>query len=77
MKISSFAVSPANKLVQGDWIWHANRGTVDPKSVWHNYRGKSLALMLYADGHAKAYSFPPEMKNWESSPAPDPNFSWW
>jgi prepilin-type N-terminal cleavage/methylation domain-containing protein len=77
MKTSTYSRSPANKQVQGDWIWHGNRGTVDSKSVWHNLRGKSLALMLYADGHAKAYSFPLEMKDWDIYPPPDPNFLWW
>ena len=77
MKLSTFSRSPANKHIQGDWTWHGNRGAVDPKSVWHNVQGKSLVVMLYADGHAKRYSFPPEMKDWESSPPPDPSFSWW
>ena len=77
MKTSTYSRSSANKHVQGDWIWHGNRGAVDPKSVWHNPRGRSLAMMLYADGHAKAYSFPPGMKDWEITPAPDPNYLWW
>jgi prepilin-type N-terminal cleavage/methylation domain-containing protein len=77
MKTSTFIQSPVNKLVRGDWLWHANRGNVDPKSVWHNFRGQSLSVMLHADGHAKSYLFPPDMKNWAVSPPPDPNFSWW
>jgi prepilin-type N-terminal cleavage/methylation domain-containing protein len=77
MKTSTYSRSLANKHVQGDWVWHANRGTVDQKSVWHNSRGRSLSLMLYADGHAKAYIFPPEMIDWSISPPPDPGFSWW
>jgi prepilin-type N-terminal cleavage/methylation domain-containing protein len=77
MKTTTFSLSLVNKFVQGDWVWHANRGTMDQKSVWHNYRGKSLSVMLYADGHAKAYAFPPEMKDWATTPPPDPNFTWW
>ncbi len=77
MKTSDFIRNPANKHVQGDWVWHANRGDVDPKSIWHNYRGSSLSVMLYADGHVKAYKFPPAMDDWIFSPAPDPNFLWW
>jgi len=77
MKTSDFNRNLANKHVQGDWVWHANRGDVDPKSIWHNYRGASLSVMLYADGHVKAYKFPPDMANWVFSPLPDPNFSWW
>jgi prepilin-type N-terminal cleavage/methylation domain-containing protein/prepilin-type processing-associated H-X9-DG protein len=77
MKTSDFNLSLANKHVQGDWVWHANRGDVDPKSIWHNYRGASLCVMLYADGHVKAYKFPPDVVNWGASPTPDPNFLWW
>jgi prepilin-type N-terminal cleavage/methylation domain-containing protein len=77
MKTSDVARSPVNKIIQGDWVWHANRGTVDPKSVWHNFKGKSLSVMLYGDGHAGAYSFPPDMITWIYSPVPDPNFTWW
>ena len=77
MKTSDFSLSPVNKHVQGDWVWHANRGNVDPKSIWHNYRGASLSVMLYADGHVMACKFPSDMVNWGASPPPDPNFSWW
>jgi prepilin-type N-terminal cleavage/methylation domain-containing protein len=77
MKTSEFARSPVNKHIQGDWVWHANRGTVDPKSIWHNFRGSSLAVMLYADCHCAAYKFPATMENWLFSPPPDPGFLWW
>ena len=77
MKTSDFSARVANKHVQGDWVWHGNRGDTDPKSVWHNFRGTSLCMMLYADGHVKAYKFPPDMVNWIVSPPPDPNFLWW
>src|SRR5688500_547965 len=58
MKMSEIAVSPANKIILGDWIWHVNRGWNDKRSVWHNYKGKSLVMMLFGDGHAEAYRFP-------------------
>ncbi len=77
MKTSDFAQNPVNKHLQGDWVWHANRGTTDARSVWHNYRGVSLSVMLYADGHAKAYRFPPTMADWIFSPLPSPTFLWW
>jgi prepilin-type N-terminal cleavage/methylation domain-containing protein len=77
MKLGEVGISAANKIIQGDWIWHANRGTTDPRSVWHNYRGKSLAVMLYGDGHVAAFKFPSDIVNWESSPLPDPGFIWW
>ncbi len=74
MKTSDFAQNPVNKHLQGDWIWHANRGMTDRRSVWHNYRRVSLSVMLYADGHAKACRFPPSMADWELSPTPNAGF---
>ncbi|HTL59868.1 MAG TPA: type II secretion system protein [Candidatus Limnocylindrales bacterium] len=58
IKTSEIARAASKKIVQGDWIWHVNRGFTDTKSVWHNYRGKSLTIMAFGDGHAQAYSFP-------------------
>ncbi len=58
IKTSEIAQSPSNKIIQGDWIWHPNRGWTGPKSIWHNYKGKSLVIMLFGDGHASAFKFP-------------------
>ena len=46
---AEIAKSPANKFILGDWIWHFNRGLSDRRSVWHNYRGRSLVVMLFGD----------------------------
>jgi prepilin-type N-terminal cleavage/methylation domain-containing protein len=77
IKGSEVAMRSATKIIQGDWVWHPNRGVTDPRSVWHNYRGKNLTLMLYGDGHVQAYRFPDEFKNWDSAPVADLNFLWW
>jgi len=74
--------SPVNKIIHGDWPWHANRPLgestqADPRNIWHSYRGKRYVNMLFGDGHAENYHFPPEMQNWLTSPAPDPNWKWW
>jgi prepilin-type processing-associated H-X9-DG protein len=58
MKAAEIAVSPVNKVIQGDWIWHPNRGNTDNRSVWHNYRGKSRTVMLWGDGHVAAFTIP-------------------
>jgi prepilin-type N-terminal cleavage/methylation domain-containing protein len=77
IKGSEVAQRPTTKIIQGDWIWHANRGYTDKKSVWHNYRGKSLTVMLFGDGHSQAYQFPAkDMPNWVLTPV-DINFQWW
>jgi len=68
----------SKKIVQGDWIWHFNRGVDDKKSLWHNYKGKSLAIMAFGDGHAQAYKFPLKGINdpfWTAKP--DTQFTWW
>jgi prepilin-type N-terminal cleavage/methylation domain-containing protein len=78
MKTSEIAVSPANKILLGDWIWHPNRGWTNNRSIWHNYKGRSLVVMLFGDGHAEGYKFPVRA---ETDPywiaPPDPNHLWW
>lgn len=76
---SEISVSPSNKILQGDWPWHANRGNTDRRSIWHNDRGKSRFNMLFGDGHIEYYLFPEPriMEGWIWSPAPDPGFKWW
>jgi len=77
IRSSEVALRPTTKIIQGDWIWHANRGYTDKKSIWHNYKGKSLTVMLFGDAHAEAYRFPTkEMPGWVNTPV-DMNFKWW
>ena len=78
MSTAEISVAPATKIIQGDWIWHPNRGLSNPKSIWHNYRGKSLVTMAFGDGHAQAYRFPakpPGDAFWNDPP--DPQNDWW
>lgn len=78
LKTSEIAVSAANKIILGDWIWHYNRGWLNPRSVWHNYKGKSLVVMLFGDGHAEGYRFPTKPESdpfWRA--APNPTNQWW
>jgi prepilin-type N-terminal cleavage/methylation domain-containing protein len=65
---------PVNKIIQGDWIWHPNRGNTDPRSIWHNNRGQSLTVMLWGDGHTSTLSIP---LTTDPSMAPDPGNLWW
>jgi prepilin-type N-terminal cleavage/methylation domain-containing protein len=78
MRTADIAKSPANKFILGDWIWHFNRGLSDRKSVWHNYRGRSLVVMLFGDGHAEGYKFPVKSQTdpfWNA--VPSPTNQWW
>ena len=77
IKESQIALHASNKLIQGDWAWHGNRDASDPLSVWHNFRGKHVFVILFGDGHVENFVFPPEFTWWGYSPAPDPNFRWW
>ena len=77
IKSSEVGASPANKIIQGDWPWHANRGVVDKRSIWHNYKGKSKFNMLFGDGHVEFYQFPKEMAQWTFTYPPDRNYKWW
>ncbi len=78
MKSGEIARSAVNKIIQGDWPWHGTRDPSDKKSVWHNYKGKSLVVMLFGDGHSQGYRFPtlPEGNAFWSAPANSTN-QWW
>ena len=77
MKASGLPGNPVTKIIQGDWVWHPNRANTDPQGIWHNFRGKSLSVIMFADGHVTAYKFPGGMYQWEISPPPDLNYLWW
>jgi prepilin-type N-terminal cleavage/methylation domain-containing protein/prepilin-type processing-associated H-X9-DG protein len=79
LKAADLAQSPSNKILQGDWAWHANRGNTAVKSIWHNYKGKSRFNMLFGDGHVEFYQFPDptQMMVWIYSPAPSTDWKWW
>ena len=89
IKVDMVALSPVNKILQGDVPWHGNREPKDPRSAWHNSRGVRGHVMLYGDTHAAFYRFPPEMgdpklmslyvpDNDTTNPLrPRPDFLWW
>jgi hypothetical protein len=77
IKDSEIARKPSNKIIQGDWPWHANRDTNAKQTLWHNFKGKRYEDMLFGDSHVESYFFPKAMDNWQSTPVPDPNFNWW
>jgi prepilin-type N-terminal cleavage/methylation domain-containing protein/prepilin-type processing-associated H-X9-DG protein len=77
VKTTEVGFGPSHKIVQGDWPWHANRGNVDKKSIWHNYKGRSRFNMLYGDGHVQFYLFPDKLKDWTFTPTPSRDWLWW
>jgi prepilin-type N-terminal cleavage/methylation domain-containing protein/prepilin-type processing-associated H-X9-DG protein len=74
MKKSVIDRHPVNKIIQGDWNWAPNRGNTDPRSIWHNRRGQSLAIMLWGDGHVSTFTIPVTTA---SDMIPDPANQWW
>ena len=83
MKVSDFSRASSKKIVLGEWIYHVDRQVFDPKSIWHNYRGKSTLVMIFGDGHVdNRWRFPVyaltqaqlDAINW---PAPSPDWYYW
>jgi len=78
MKMSAVGIHPSNKLIEGDWLWWADRDKNDPWSQWHNFRGQYRMNVMWGDGHTEFFRFPKEAYQWNyGGPAPDPNFTWW
>ena len=67
---------PSNKILPGDWPWHANRIITEPRSEWHNVRGRRSEAMLFGDIHVEFYLFPADLGN-HISDTPDPNYLFW
>jgi prepilin-type N-terminal cleavage/methylation domain-containing protein len=76
MKASEIARKPVTKIIQGDWPWHANRIISDPRSEWHNVRGKRSEAILFGDIHVEFFKFPPDSEVNNGS-QPDPNYKYW
>jgi len=57
IRSSDISIHPSQDYY-GRQPWHGNRITSDPKSAWHNFRGKRSHNMLFGDGHAQFYLFP-------------------
>jgi len=74
VKASVIDRHPVNKIIQGDWIWHPNRGNTDPRSAWHNHRGQSLTIMLWGDNHVSALTIPVTT---DGGMIADPANQWW
>ena len=76
IKASEIARKPSTKIIQADWPWHANRVLSDPRSQWHNVRGKRSEAVLFGDVHIEFYLFPADLGN-HISDKPDLNYLFW
>jgi prepilin-type processing-associated H-X9-DG protein len=78
IKVTTVALSAANKIIQGDWEWENNGYNVNnPLSWWHNDKGQRRQNILFADGHVAYFQLPDQVVNWISSPPPDMGYLWW
>ena len=78
IKHTEVSLRPSTKIIQGDWIWHANRNVNQKRHIWHNYKGKNRMVRLFGDTHAEFYQFLStiEMQNLAGD-KPDMNWKWW
>ena len=76
IKGARVALRAATKLVLSDWVWFADRNINDPRSAWHNDKGKSVFPTLFGDGHVQNFRFPKGYAN-ERDVAPNPDYIYW
>jgi len=76
LKGSTLARKPTTKIFLSDWPWFGDRDINDPRSVWHNDKGKPVFPTLFGDGHVENFKFPPNRQSLDGQP-PDMNFTWW
>jgi prepilin-type N-terminal cleavage/methylation domain-containing protein len=75
---SEVILKPDTKIIQGDWIWHANRDVAQARHQWHNYKGKNRMVMLFGDSHSEFFKFlPTAQMDAMANKAPDRNWKWW
>ena len=78
IKSSEVGIKPTTKIIQGDWIWHANRDVNNKRHIWHNYKGKNRMVMLFGDTHAEFYQFlTTAQMNQLAGDMPNMNWKWW
>jgi type II secretory pathway pseudopilin PulG len=58
IKTSRIALKPTTKLILSDWPWFGDREINDPRSVWHNDRGKPVFPTLFGDAHVENFKWP-------------------
>ena len=78
IKSTEVSLKPTTKIIQGDWIWHANRDVTLQRGQWHNFKGKNRMMMLFGDSHTEYYKF--LSTAWMTTHANDPpsrDFLWW
>lgn len=73
---TELARKPSKKIFLSDWPWFGDRDINNPRSVWHNDRGKPIFPTLFGDGRVENFKFPANRQSLDGLP-PDINFDWW
>jgi prepilin-type N-terminal cleavage/methylation domain-containing protein/prepilin-type processing-associated H-X9-DG protein len=75
---TQLALSPANKIIQGDWEWENQSYNLNnsPGAWWHNYQSQRRFNMLFGDGHVEFFAFPADTPLSEGT-APNMGFLYW
>jgi prepilin-type N-terminal cleavage/methylation domain-containing protein len=76
IKGSKIATRPVTKLILADWPWFADRDIDDPRSIWHNNKGKAVFPTLFGDFHVENFKFPAGYKALDGT-APNPDYVYW
>jgi prepilin-type N-terminal cleavage/methylation domain-containing protein len=76
LKGSALARKPSTKIFLSDWPWFGDRDINNPRSVWHNDKGKPVFPTLFGDAHVENFKFPANRQSLDGLP-PDVNFLWW
>jgi prepilin-type N-terminal cleavage/methylation domain-containing protein len=76
IKSSEISLKPTTKIIQADWPWQANRVVSDPRSEWHNVRGRRSEAVLFGDGHVEFFRFPDDLGA-HMNDLPDRNYLFW
>ena len=73
LKGVTLARKPSTKIFLSDWPCFGDRNINDPRSVWHNDKGKPVFPTLFSDGYVENFKFPPNWQALDGQP-PDMNF---
>jgi hypothetical protein len=76
IKASEISKAPSNKILIGEWPWHANRVSTDAPNIWHNNKGQKSEVMLFGDGHVNFLKFPADLGQ-HLMTKPDPAYLFW
>jgi prepilin-type N-terminal cleavage/methylation domain-containing protein len=74
MNETELSQSPSTKFLMSDWIWHKDRGVLVKKNQWHNYSAEKRTMVIFGDGHAEFFKFPPIWLQWDISITPAPAY---